>query len=170
MTQDELYLEKAKGLADRIMPAFETPSGLPTSNVNLAQRKGVPAQDNRGLVSTAEASTLQLEFRYLSYLTDNDAYWDVAENVIHTYLETATGFRKLIYESGHASHQGRELNDWSRFDIHEVSVSQSMRLLTLTNVVLKPYRWPLCAVTYSLGFPRRLVLRIPPVSAAHTVE
>ncbi|TBU26799.1 glycoside hydrolase [Dichomitus squalens] len=81
-TQDELYLEKAKELADRIMPAFETPSGLPTSNVNLGQRKGVPAQDNKGLVSTAEVSTLQLEFRYLSYLTDNDAYWDAAENVM----------------------------------------------------------------------------------------
>ncbi|EJF67382.1 glycoside hydrolase [Dichomitus squalens LYAD-421 SS1] len=81
-TKDELYLEKAKELADRIMPAFETPSGLPTSNVNLGQRKGVPAQDNKGLVSTAEVSTLQLEFRYLSYLTDNDAYWDAAENVM----------------------------------------------------------------------------------------
>jgi len=31
------------------------PSGLPTSFVNLAQRKGVPDVDNNGLTSVAEA-------------------------------------------------------------------------------------------------------------------
>ena len=81
-SQDELFLEKAKELADRIMPAFDTPSGLPMSMINLGQQKGVMSEDNQNLVSTAEVSTLQLEFRYLSYLTDNDVYWDAAERVI----------------------------------------------------------------------------------------
>ena len=65
LTGDEVYLEKAKDLADRILPAFDTPAGLPLTLINLAQRKGIPDPDNRGLVSTAEVSTIQLEFKYL---------------------------------------------------------------------------------------------------------
>lgn len=76
-----MYIEKAKDLADRMMPAFETPSGLPLSMVNLAARKGIATGDNKGLVSTAEVATLQLEFRYLSHLTGNERYWDVVEKV-----------------------------------------------------------------------------------------
>lgn len=49
--------------------------------VNLGKREGVPDRDNNGLVSTAEAATLQLEFRYLSFLTDEDVYWKKAERV-----------------------------------------------------------------------------------------
>ncbi|THH14487.1 hypothetical protein EW146_g5847 [Bondarzewia mesenterica] len=79
---DPLFLEKAKELGDRILPAFDTPSGLPLSMVNLGQRKGISDKDNQGLVSTAEASTLQLEFRYLSLLTDEDIYWKKAERVM----------------------------------------------------------------------------------------
>ncbi|KAF8060789.1 glycoside hydrolase [Lyophyllum atratum] len=77
---DALYLERATELADRMMPVFDTPSGLPTSDVNLAKRKGIQEENN--VVSTAEASTIQLELRYLSYLTDNEEYWDKAENVM----------------------------------------------------------------------------------------
>lgn len=78
---DPLYLERAVDLADRIMVAFDTTSGLPLPMVNLAQRVGVPDKDLPLLVSTAEISTLQLELRYLSFLTDDDVYWEKAENV-----------------------------------------------------------------------------------------
>ncbi|KAL1951025.1 hypothetical protein VTO73DRAFT_174 [Trametes versicolor] len=84
LSRDEMYIEKAKDLADRMMPAFETPSGLPLSMVNLAARKGIATGDNKGLVSTAEVATLQLEFRYLSHLTGNERYWDVVEKVMET--------------------------------------------------------------------------------------
>ena len=81
LTEDEMFLEKAKDLADRIIPAFDTPAGLPLTLVNLAQRIGVPDPDNKGLVSTAEVSTLQLEFKYLSELLEEDVYWEKAEQV-----------------------------------------------------------------------------------------
>jgi hypothetical protein len=64
-----------------MLPTFDTPSGLPLSMVNLALRKGVPDEAFPTLVSTAEAATLQLEFRYLSFLTGNDEYWEKAERV-----------------------------------------------------------------------------------------
>lgn len=78
---DPLYLEKAKELADRMLAVFDTPSGLPLSMVNLGKKEGVSDVDNRGFVSTAEAATLQLEFKYLSLLTDEEIYWEKAEKV-----------------------------------------------------------------------------------------
>ncbi|KAH9487353.1 Mannosyl-oligosaccharide 1,2-alpha-mannosidase [Psilocybe cubensis] len=86
--EDPIFLEKAKDLADRMMPAFETPSGLPYSMVNLKLRKGVDDPNYPYLVSTAEASTLQLELRYLSFLTDDDTYWDKAEGVMKVIKAT----------------------------------------------------------------------------------
>ncbi|KAH7924484.1 glycoside hydrolase [Leucogyrophana mollusca] len=80
--QDHLFLEKAQELADRILPTFETDSGLPLSLVNLGLKEGVPDMDNNGMVSTAEVATLQLEFRYLAHLTDEDIYWEKAERVM----------------------------------------------------------------------------------------
>ena len=64
-----------------MMPVFDTPSGLPTSMINLHLRKGLDEPYSPGIVSTAEAATMQLEFRYLSILTDNDRYWEAAEKV-----------------------------------------------------------------------------------------
>jgi endoplasmic reticulum Man9GlcNAc2 1,2-alpha-mannosidase len=78
---DALYLDHARDLADRMLPVFDTPSGLPFPMINLQRREGVWSKDNYGLVSTAEASTLQLEFRYLSELTNDDIYWEKAEKV-----------------------------------------------------------------------------------------
>ena len=76
--KDPVFLEKAKDLADRLLVAFDTPSGLPTSDVNLRARIQLK---HVAPVSTAEASTLQLEFRYLSYIAHEDRYWKKAEQV-----------------------------------------------------------------------------------------
>ena len=79
---DKMFLDKAVDLADRLLPAFDTPSGLPLSFVNLARRVGIPDKDNRGWTSVAEAATLQLELKYLSELTGNPVYWRKAEKVM----------------------------------------------------------------------------------------
>ncbi|KAF8167279.1 glycoside hydrolase family 47 protein [Crassisporium funariophilum] len=80
--EDSLYLEKATGLANRMLPAFDTLSGLPLPVINLAERKGLQTTDFPGLTSVAEVATLQLEFRYLSHLTGNDEYWHAVEKVM----------------------------------------------------------------------------------------
>ena len=54
--------------------------------INLAKREGVMNPDSPELVSTAEAATLQLEFRYLSWLTGNEEYWEKAEKVKYINL------------------------------------------------------------------------------------
>ncbi|KAI0931148.1 hypothetical protein AcV5_005303 [Taiwanofungus camphoratus] len=98
LTEDPMYLERAKDLADRILPVFDTPTGLPLSMVNLAKREGVPEKDNRGLVSTAEISTLQLEFKYLSLLTDEEVYWERVEQVMKVIKNAriATGLASIF--------------------------------------------------------------------------
>ncbi|KAJ9113514.1 hypothetical protein QFC20_001865 [Naganishia adeliensis] len=77
----DLFLEKAIDLGDRLLPIFDSPSGIPYSLVNLAERIGLPDKDNGNMASLAEAGTLQLEFKYLSHLTGDYTYWDKAEKV-----------------------------------------------------------------------------------------
>lgn len=79
---EDLYLEKAKDLADRVVGAFESDSGVPYASVNLRTNKGVPSHADGGASSTAEATTLQLEFKYLSKLTGEAFYWERAEKVM----------------------------------------------------------------------------------------
>ena len=82
LTSDDLYLKRSIDLADRMLPAFNTRSGLPLPSINLAKRIGVPDQYSPQLISTAEAATLQLEFRYLAELTNHTEYWYKVEKVM----------------------------------------------------------------------------------------
>jgi len=93
---EDLYLEKAKDLADRLLSAFETPSGVPYASVNLGQFRGISAHDNGGASSTAEATTLQLEFKYLAKLTGEKMFWDKAEKVMQVVDENSGGFDGLV--------------------------------------------------------------------------
>lgn len=78
----EIYLNKAVDLCDRLATAFDkSESGIPYSSVNLHTGEAVKNHVDDGASSTAEFSTLQLEFKYLSFLTKNDTYWKLAENV-----------------------------------------------------------------------------------------
>ena len=79
---EDLYLEKAADLADRIVGAFDSESGIPYASVNLKTSKGSMSNADAGASSTAEAASLQLEFKYLAYLTGEKNYWDKAEKVM----------------------------------------------------------------------------------------
>ncbi|KAI3800768.1 hypothetical protein L1987_28862 [Smallanthus sonchifolius] len=68
-----VYLENARNLADRLLTAFtSSPTAIPFSDVVLHAHKAHAAPD--GLSSPSEASTLQLEFNYLSFLTSEPKY------------------------------------------------------------------------------------------------
>ena len=79
---EDLYIEKATDLADRILGAFDSKSGVPFASINLNTSMGVPSKGDGGASSTAEAGTLQLEFKYLSKLTGEPHFWEKAEKVI----------------------------------------------------------------------------------------
>ncbi|KAK0895989.1 mannosyl-oligosaccharide alpha-1,2-mannosidase [Friedmanniomyces endolithicus] len=79
---DDMYVEKATDLADRLLGAFETQSGVPLASVNLHTMKGIPSHADAGASSTAEATSVQLEMKYLAKLTGETQYWDRAEHVM----------------------------------------------------------------------------------------
>ena len=79
---EDLFLEKARDLADRLVSAFNSPSGIPFASVNLAKFEGIQSHSDMGASSTAETTTLQLEFKYLAKLTGEKLFWDKAEKVM----------------------------------------------------------------------------------------
>jgi len=94
---DDLYLEKATDLAERVLGAFDSPSGVPYSSINLKQMKGIPSHDG-GAASLAEATSVQLEFKYLANLTGEANYWEKVEKVMKVVDETGeTDGLKGIY-------------------------------------------------------------------------
>lgn len=76
-----VYLNKAKDLADRLLPAFKTDTGIPYSSVNLRSGASQRNHVDDGASSTAEFTTLQLEFKYLSAITGDEKYWNIVEKV-----------------------------------------------------------------------------------------
>ncbi|KAL1965638.1 hypothetical protein VTN77DRAFT_5315 [Rasamsonia byssochlamydoides] len=79
---EDLYIEKAADLADRLLGAFESPSGIPYASVNLNTSGGIPSHADGGASSTAEATSVQLEFKYLAKLTGEAEYWEAVEKVM----------------------------------------------------------------------------------------
>ncbi|ENN73509.1 hypothetical protein HUJ04_008501 [Dendroctonus ponderosae] len=79
-TKDDMYLKKATDLADRLLPCFDSESGIPFSDINLFTRKAHAPRWSPDS-STSEVTTIQLEFRYLSWLTDNSKYENVVSKV-----------------------------------------------------------------------------------------
>jgi mannosyl-oligosaccharide alpha-1,2-mannosidase len=79
---EDLYIEKATDLADRLLGAFDSKSGIPYASINLNTSVGIPSHADGGASSTAEATTVQLEFKYLAKLTGEAEYWQIVENVM----------------------------------------------------------------------------------------
>jgi len=78
---DEVFLDQAKDLGARLLKAFDTKSGIPTGQVNLATgtSKNIAWTGNSAI--TAEFGTLQLEFRMLARLSGNLDYKEKVEDV-----------------------------------------------------------------------------------------
>jgi len=74
---DKKFLSLATDLANRMMPAFNTPTGMPYRYVHLQTGKIRDSINN-----PAEIGTLMMEFGKLSKLTGNNAYYSVAKKAI----------------------------------------------------------------------------------------
>ena len=77
MTGDHRLLDLADNLGNRLLPVFNSPTGMPYRFVNLKTGK------TRGVESNpAEIGTLLLEFGTLSKLTGKTIYYDKAKNAV----------------------------------------------------------------------------------------
>lgn len=81
MTGDKKLLALADDLGTRLLPVFDSPTGLPYKNVNLRTGK------TSGKISNpAETGTLLIEFGTLAKLTGKQVYYDKAKRaLVETY-------------------------------------------------------------------------------------
>lgn len=90
------FIKKAEELAERLLPAFNSPHGLPFGQINLHNGN---ARNHNWMPSNhilAEIGTIQLEFKYLSYLTGNPVYGDKSEAVME-YMRSLVLRDKGLY-------------------------------------------------------------------------
>ncbi|KAL9989213.1 hypothetical protein ACROYT_G003737 [Oculina patagonica] len=80
LSQDDLFLKKAIDLGDRLLPAFYTRSNIPYSDVNLLTHAAHPPRWGPDS-SVSEVTTIQLEFRDLSYTTRDAKYKEFVDTV-----------------------------------------------------------------------------------------
>ncbi|KAJ8286518.1 hypothetical protein GJAV_G00040080 [Gymnothorax javanicus] len=81
LSSDVLFFNKAKDLGSRLMPAFNTPSKVPYSDVNLGKGTAHPPRWTTDS-TVAEVTSIQLEFRELSHLTKDPKYREAVDKVM----------------------------------------------------------------------------------------
>ncbi|MEM6685968.1 MAG: glycoside hydrolase family 47 protein, partial [Bacteroidota bacterium] len=74
-------LEKAIDFGNRLLPAFNSPTGIPYHSVNLKTGKtaGNLGEGNGTIVNTAQAATYLFEFGILSYYAKDPKYYQAAK-------------------------------------------------------------------------------------------
>ncbi len=82
MDGDPRFLDLAEDLGTRLLPIFNSPTGMPYRFVNL--RTGETSQPNS---NPAEVGTLLLEFGTLSRLTGNPVYYEKAKDALIALFE-----------------------------------------------------------------------------------
>uniref|UniRef100_S4R729 Alpha-1,2-Mannosidase n=1 Tax=Petromyzon marinus TaxID=7757 RepID=S4R729_PETMA len=78
----QVFKIRAVELAEKLLPAFRTPTGIPWALLNL--KSGVGRNWNwasSGCSILAEFGTLHLEFAHLSYLTGESSYIDLVMKI-----------------------------------------------------------------------------------------
>jgi len=118
LTRDQRLLNLAKDLGQRLLPAFDSPTGLPYRYVNLRTGKVRGVETN-----PAEAGTLLIEFGTLSKLTRNPIFYDKAKGaLVALYLRRSTiGLigQRINVETGkwtnEASHISAEIDSYYEY-------------------------------------------------------
>jgi len=92
LTGKPIYLKKADELGELILKSFHSDSGIPHRYIKL----GEPCSPDQhkcanGLsISIAEIGSIQLEFKYLAYLTGKAKYWNAVQNISKSLFSKET--------------------------------------------------------------------------------
>jgi len=100
-------LDLAEDVARRLMPAFETATGVPFGTVNL--RRGVP-QDETPVTSVACGGTLLMEMGLLSALTGNGTYVAAARRSLRAMWDRRSALGLV------GSHIDSDTGQWTQLD------------------------------------------------------
>ncbi|KAK0637554.1 Endoplasmic reticulum mannosyl-oligosaccharide 1 [Lasiodiplodia hormozganensis] len=116
--EEDLFQEKAADLADRLLGAYESNSGIPYASINLKTGEGIRSHADGGASSTAEATSLQLEMKYIAKLTGEVHYWERAEKIMKVVddLEPEDGLVPIFINPDRGVFQGHNIRLGSRGD------------------------------------------------------
>eukprot|EP00913_Durusdinium_trenchii_P015044 g14109.t1 len=89
-----VFLDTARRLGEKLLSAFTSPSGLPLPTIDIGTGKAAMHSWNANTV-LAEATTLQVEFRYMSKVTGDSRWQEAADKAMDVVLKAA-GQRGLI--------------------------------------------------------------------------
>ncbi len=119
LTGDERLLKLADDLATRMLPVFDSPTGIPWPKVNLRTGKVGGSESN-----PAEAGTLLLEYGTLARLTGKQAYYDKAKRALTAIFERGDPETGLVGEvidvrtgkwTSTASHVGARIDSYYEY-------------------------------------------------------
>lgn len=141
LSHDRMFVDKAKEVADRLLPAFATPSGLALTTINLASGFASNPHWNGQQCVLAEFGTLGLEWRALSHHTGEQRYRDVVDRIAtHTatllrgagLLPTFFSAQSGAPSNGHITYGARGdsyyeylLKQWLQSDKRDAEMRQS---------------------------------------------
>jgi len=94
LSKQRVFLDTAQRLAQKMLPAFQTPNGMPKSTVDVGTGESQWVSWTKNVV-LAEAGTLQLEFHAISRATNDNAYALAADRSMQAVI-TASGARGLV--------------------------------------------------------------------------
>ncbi len=143
LSNDELYLQRAIDLGDRLISAFDSQTGIAYSTVNLRLKEGIRSYFDQGASSTAEASTIQLEFKWLAKLTGNDTYWKKGEKIFEQIDKnhTPSGLVPIFIQPDTGLFQGHNIRWGSRGDsYYEYLIKQYFQTKQQEPVYLDIYK------------------------------
>lgn len=146
---EDLYIEKATDLADRLLGAFDTPTGIPLSSCVLNASAGVGSHGDGGAASTAEATTLQLEMKYVSKLTGEPLYWERAEMVMSAVdaHRPEGGLVPIFISPSSGEFRGQNIRLGSRGDsYYEYLIKQYLQTGSRENVYLEMWEESLTGI------------------------
>ncbi|KAJ3116091.1 hypothetical protein HDU96_010466 [Phlyctochytrium bullatum] len=106
---------RAVEVAEKLLPAFDTDSGLPLTSIHLSSGRAVGGPYD---VSLSEATSVQLEFKYLSHVTGDAKYWNAVEKVMTHIdkLEKLEGLAPIYLYSHNGRFKGSEIRLGSHGD------------------------------------------------------
>ena len=118
MTGNERLLRLAEDLGTRLLPVFDSPTGMPYMYVNLKTGQTKGARSN-----PAEIGTLVLEFGTLSRLTKKPVFFDKAKNALVQLYKRRSKLglvgEEIDVETGQwvsrASHVGGGIDSWYEY-------------------------------------------------------
>lgn len=143
LSGDDLYLDKAMSLGNRLISGFKTPSGISYSSINLHSGEGVKNHVDNGATSTAETTTLQLEFKYLSKLVGEAYFWKTAEHAMEVVElnKALDGLVPIYIHPDTGTFQGNLIRFGSRGDSHyEYLLKQYLQTNKLESVYWDMHR------------------------------